>query len=114
MPAATIAIAPRLRSCTITTRTRCPVRNRATPAAPSLNCVLRAPAAGLSWLTRSAACSTIEDHAQTQFSIDNQPVTDQQSRVYSNQIHPEAVQPMEIITGVAPAEVESQPLPGSS
>ena len=46
----------------------------------------------------------IGDHAQTQFSIDNQPVTDQQSRVYSNQISPDAVQAMEIITGVAPAE----------
>ncbi len=46
----------------------------------------------------------IGDHAQTQFSIDNQPVTDQQSRLYSNQISPDAVQSMEIITGVAPAE----------
>jgi hypothetical protein len=46
----------------------------------------------------------VGDHAQTQFSIDNQPVTDQQSRVYSNQISPDAVQSMKIITGVAPAE----------
>jgi hypothetical protein len=46
----------------------------------------------------------IGDHAQTQFSIDNQPVTDQQSRVYSNQISADAVDSMEIITGVAPAE----------
>ena len=46
----------------------------------------------------------VGDHAQTQFSIDNQPVTDQQSRVYSNQISPDAVQSMEVITGVAPAE----------
>lgn len=46
----------------------------------------------------------IGDHAQTQFSIDNQPVTDQQSRIYSNQIPEEAVQSMEIITGVPPAE----------
>ncbi len=46
----------------------------------------------------------IGDHAQTQFSIDNQPIADQQSRVYSNQISPEAVQSMELITGVAPAE----------
>src|ERR1051326_6228840 len=46
----------------------------------------------------------VGDHAQSQFSIDNQPVTDQQSRVYSNQIPPDAVQSMEIITGVAPAE----------
>ena len=46
----------------------------------------------------------IGDHAQTQFSIDNQPVTDQQSRVYSNQLPSDAVQSMEVITGVAPAE----------
>ena len=46
----------------------------------------------------------IGDHAQTQFSIDNQPVTDQQSRLYSNQISPDAVASMEVITGVAPAE----------
>jgi hypothetical protein len=46
----------------------------------------------------------IGDHAQTQFSIDNQPVTDQQSRIYSNQVSPDAVQSMEVITGVPPAE----------
>jgi hypothetical protein len=46
----------------------------------------------------------VGDHAQTQFSIDNQPVTDQQSRVYSNQISEDAVQAMEVISGVAPAE----------
>ncbi len=41
---------------------------------------------------------------QTQFSIDNQPITDQQSKLYSNQISQDAVESMEIITGVAPAE----------
>jgi hypothetical protein len=46
----------------------------------------------------------VGDHAQTQFSIDNQPITDQQSRIYSNQISPDAVQSMEIITGVPQAE----------
>ena len=46
----------------------------------------------------------IGDHAQTQFSIDNQPVTDQQSRIYSNQVSQDAVQSMEMITGVPPAE----------
>ncbi len=46
----------------------------------------------------------VGDHAQTQFSIDNQPVTDQQSRLYSNQLSQDAVQSMEIITGIAPAE----------
>jgi hypothetical protein len=44
------------------------------------------------------------DHAQTQFSIDNQPVTDQQSRIYSNQISLDAVQSMEVMPGVPPAE----------
>ena len=44
------------------------------------------------------------DHAQTQFSIDNQPVTDQQSRIYSNQISLDAIQSMEVMTGVPPAE----------
>jgi hypothetical protein len=46
----------------------------------------------------------VGDHAQTQFSIDNQPITDQQSRLYSNQFSQDAVQSMEVITGVAPAE----------
>ncbi len=46
----------------------------------------------------------IGDHAQTQFSIDNQPVTDQQSRLYSNQLSEDAVDSMEVITGVPPAE----------
>ena len=53
----------------------------------------------------------IGDHAQTQFSIDNQPVTDQQSRVYSNQISPDAVQSMEVITGVAAGRVRRQEQP---
>ena len=44
------------------------------------------------------------DHAQTQFSIDNQPVTDQQSRIYSNQLPPDAVQSLEIMQGLAPPE----------
>ncbi|PYX75083.1 MAG: TonB-dependent receptor [Acidobacteria bacterium] len=44
------------------------------------------------------------DHAQTSFSIDNQPISDQQSRVYSNQIPAEAIQSMELITGIPPAE----------
>jgi hypothetical protein len=46
----------------------------------------------------------VGDHAQTQFAVDNQPVTDQQSRLYSNQLSPDAVQSLEIMTGVAPAE----------
>jgi hypothetical protein len=44
------------------------------------------------------------DHAQTSFSMDSQPISDQQSRVYSNQIAASAIQSMELITGVPPAE----------
>src|SRR5207237_1910617 len=46
----------------------------------------------------------VGDHAQTQFSIDNQPITDQQSRIYSNQLSPAPVQSMQVITGVPPAQ----------
>jgi hypothetical protein len=44
------------------------------------------------------------DHAQTSFSIDSQPISDQQSRVYSNQLSMSAIQSLEVIAGVAPAE----------
>ena len=44
------------------------------------------------------------DHAETEFSIDNQPVPDQQSRVYSNQLPVDAIQSTELITGLPPAE----------
>lgn len=44
------------------------------------------------------------DHAETQYSVDNQPVTDQQSKIYSNQLPPDAVQSLEVMNGVAPAE----------
>lgn len=44
------------------------------------------------------------DHAQTSFSVDNQPITDQQSRVFSNQLSLDSIQSMEVITGIPPAE----------
>jgi hypothetical protein len=44
------------------------------------------------------------DHAQTSFSIDNQPVSDQQSKAFSTQIPINAIQSMEVITGAVPAE----------
>ena len=43
------------------------------------------------------------DHAENSFSIDGQPITDQQSKVFSNQIPVEAVQSMEVISGAPPA-----------
>src|SRR6266581_358245 len=44
------------------------------------------------------------DHAQTSFSIDGQPISDQQSKAFSTQIPAEAIQSMELITGIPPAE----------
>jgi hypothetical protein len=44
------------------------------------------------------------DHAQNSFSVDGQPITDQQSKVFSNQIPLDAVQSMEVIEGAPPAE----------
>jgi hypothetical protein len=44
------------------------------------------------------------DHAQTSFSVDNQPITDQQSRVFSNQLSLDVMQSLEVITGIPPAE----------
>ena len=44
------------------------------------------------------------DHAQTTFAIDNQPISDQQSRTYSNQVSLSAIQSFELISGVPPAE----------
>jgi len=44
------------------------------------------------------------DHAENSFSVDGQPITDQQSKVFSNQIPLESIQSMEVISGAPPAE----------
>ncbi len=44
------------------------------------------------------------NHASNSFSVDGQPITDQQSKVFSNQIPVDAVQSMEVIPGAPPAE----------
>jgi hypothetical protein len=44
------------------------------------------------------------DHAENSFSIDGQPITDQQSKIFSNQIPMDAIQSMEVIAGAPPAE----------
>jgi hypothetical protein len=44
------------------------------------------------------------DHAENSFSLDGQPITDQQSKVFSNQIPLNAVQSMTVIGGAPPAE----------
>src|SRR5215472_1240258 len=44
------------------------------------------------------------DHAQNSFSVDGQPITDQVSKVFSNQIPIDSIQSMEVIAGAPPAE----------
>ena len=44
------------------------------------------------------------DHAENSFSVDGQPITDQQSKVFSNQIPEESIQSLEVISGAPPAE----------
>lgn len=44
------------------------------------------------------------DHAQVSFVIDGQPISDQQSKVFSTQLPPDAIQSMELITGAPSAQ----------
>jgi len=44
------------------------------------------------------------DHAQVSFVIDGQPISDQQSKVFSTQLPSSAVQSMELVTGTPQAE----------
>jgi hypothetical protein len=44
------------------------------------------------------------DHAQVSFVIDGQPISDQQSKVFSTQLPTSAIQSMELITGAPQAE----------
>jgi Carboxypeptidase regulatory-like domain/TonB-dependent Receptor Plug Domain len=44
------------------------------------------------------------DHASNSFSIDGQSITDQQSKVFSNQLPSNSIQSIEVISGAPPAE----------
>jgi hypothetical protein len=44
------------------------------------------------------------DHASNSFSVDGQSITDQQSKVFSNQIPSNSIQNIEVISGAPPAE----------
>ena len=75
---------------------------------------VRSPASGLSDVVTLAAPGVVADsngffhplgdHAQTSYSVDNQPISDQQSKTFSTQLPPNAVQSLEVITGATPAE----------
>src|SRR5919109_2886231 len=44
------------------------------------------------------------EHAETSFSVDGQPISDQQSRIFSNQISANTIQDMRTLQGAPPAE----------
>ncbi len=44
------------------------------------------------------------DHNEVSFALDGQPITDQQSKVFSNQVPAAAIQSLEVIEGAPPAE----------
>jgi Carboxypeptidase regulatory-like domain/TonB-dependent Receptor Plug Domain len=44
------------------------------------------------------------DHAQNSFSVDGQSISDQTSKVFSNQIPSDSIQSLEVISGAPPAE----------
>ena len=44
------------------------------------------------------------DHASNSFSVDGQSITDQQSKVFSNQLPSKSIQSIEVISGAPPAE----------
>src|SRR5258707_7836312 len=70
---------------------------------------VRSPGSGLSDVVTLASPRVVADsnglfhpqgdHAQTSYSIDNQPVSDQQSKAFSTQLPPDAIQSLEVITG---------------
>src|SRR5438094_3961303 len=75
---------------------------------------VRSPGSGLSDVITLAAPGVVADsngffhpqgdHAQTSYSIDNQSISDQQSKMFSTQLPPDAVQSLEVITGATHAE----------
>ncbi len=44
------------------------------------------------------------DHASNSFSVDGQAITDQQSKVFSNQVPSNSIQSIQVISGAPPAE----------
>ena len=72
------------------------------------------PAAGLSSIINNSTGGTaadangffhpLGDHAQVSFVIDGQPISDQQSKVFSTQLPANAMQSLELITGAPDAQ----------
>jgi hypothetical protein len=75
---------------------------------------IRSPGSGMSDVVTMAAPGVVADsngffhpqgdHAEVSYSVDSQPISDQQSKAFSTQLPPSAIQSLEIITGATPAE----------
>ncbi|MDQ3907068.1 MAG: TonB-dependent receptor [Acidobacteriota bacterium] len=75
---------------------------------------IASPGGGLSDVVAMTAPGVVPDsnnmfhplgeHADSQVSLDNQAISDQQSKAFSTQVPENAIQSMEIITGATPAE----------
>jgi len=72
-------------------------------ASSSLSSLLTLVAPGIS-ADSDGLFHGLGDHASNSFMIDNEPITDQQSKVFSNQLPVDAVQSLEVIAGAPPAE----------
>ena len=78
------------------------------------NLPIQSPSIGLSQVITNATPGVVADangffhplgeHSDTTLSVDGQPISDQQSKVFANQVPLNAVQSMEVVSGTPPAQ----------
>lgn len=78
------------------------------------NLPIQSPSIGLSQVITNATPGVVADangffhplgeHSDTTISVDGQPVSDQQSKIFANQVPLNAVQSMEVVSGTPPAQ----------
>jgi hypothetical protein len=78
------------------------------------NLPIQSPSIGLSQVVTNATPGVVADangffhplgeHSDTTISVDGQPVSDQQSKIFANQVPLNAVQSMEVVSGTPPAQ----------
>jgi hypothetical protein len=71
--------------------------------ASSLSSLVQATTPGVS-ADSNGLIHGLGDHASNSFSVDGQSITDQQSKVFSNQLPSNSIQSIEVISGAPPAE----------
>ncbi|TAM80140.1 MAG: TonB-dependent receptor [Acidobacteria bacterium] len=78
------------------------------------NLPIQSPSIGLSQVVTNATPGVVADangffhplgeHSDTTISVDGQPISDQQSKIFANQVPLSAVQSMEVVSGTPPAQ----------